>query len=183
MTKINLTAQHWDGVFNETLNWYNFDIDVDDILEIKPKEILIESCDFFSRLNYQTDPLRALGSHVLTRNGNIIVIQSPDEIKKLIKEPDNKEYIVDHSNIDDYISKKASNYINNEYILSVRANQKAMMELENEIAKKCLKILGIIFVICVVCFPMTTYEFIKDVFMGIGKGFEELARFFMRSYI
>lgn len=183
MSTINLTAQHWDGMFNETLNWYNCEIDVDDILEIKPKEILIESCDFFSRLSYETDPLRALGSHVLTRNGDIIVIQSPDEIENLIKEPDNKEYIVNHNNIDDYISKKASNYINNEYILSVRNNKKAMLKLENQIAKICLKLLGIIFVICIICFPMATYEFIKDVFIGIGAGFEELARFFMRGYI
>ena len=31
MTTINLTAQHWDGMFNKTLNWYNCEIDVDDL--------------------------------------------------------------------------------------------------------------------------------------------------------
>ena len=116
MTTIKLICQHWDGAFNETLNWYNCDIDVDDILEIKPKEILIESCDFFSRLNYETDPLLTLGSNVLTKKGSIVTIQSPDEIEKLIKEPDNKDYILDQNNFDDYVYKKASNYINNEYI-------------------------------------------------------------------
>lgn len=183
MTTIKLTAQYWDGMFDETLNWYKCDIDVGDILEIQPKEILIESCNFFSRLNYETDPLRALGSKVLTKKGSIVVIQSPDEIEKLIKEPNNKEYIVDQDNIDDYISKKARNYIKNEYILSVRDNKKAMLKQRNEIAKTCLKILGVIFVVCFVCFPVTTYEFLKDVFIGIGAGFKDLAHFFLRDLL
>ena len=84
MTTIILIAQYWDNWFDETLNWYEEEIDVNDILAIQPKEIYLESCNFTNRMRYATDPLRGLGSHITTNKGDIITIQSPDEIQQLI---------------------------------------------------------------------------------------------------
>lgn len=43
LTTIKLIAQYWDNWFDETLNWYEQEIDVNDILAIQPKEIYLES--------------------------------------------------------------------------------------------------------------------------------------------
>ena len=67
--------------------------------------------------------------------------------------------------------------------MSVRANKKAISEKHEKIAKTVLKFIGVIFVLCVICFPVTMYEFINDVLIVIKNGFVEAFRFFMRDYV
>ena len=181
MITIKLIAQYWDNWFDETLNWYEQEIDVNDILAIQPKEIYLESCNFTSRMRYETDPLRGLGSHVTTNKGDIITIQSPDEIQQLINNPHDKSNVIDFNNIDAYIFEKANNYIKNKPILSVRAVKKAELERSNKIANNILKIVGIICVVFTIIFPITTYYFVIDFLTVLGKGLQDFIHFWMRD--
>lgn len=181
LTTIKLIAQYWDDWFDETLNWYEEEIDVNDILTIQPKEIYLESCNFTNRIRYGTGPLRGLGSHVTTNKGDIITIQSPDEIQQLINNPHDKSNVIDFNNIDDYISKKANNYIKNKPILFVRAVKKAELERNNKIVNNILKIVGIICVVFAIIFPITTYHFVIDFLTVLGRGLQDFMHFWMRD--
>lgn len=125
MKIITVTQQHWTGMFNETIEWYNRNLHVDDILSVTPKEIYIEDLTLLSHFEHDSKFLKALGSEIETKQGTIVTLQSPEEIDQAIKESpyDFKEKMQrenGYNNLSKYINKKARSYPANKQILIER---------------------------------------------------------------
>ena len=84
MKVIMITEQRWTGMFNEEIEWYNCNLHVDEILSVTPKEIYVEDLTLLSHFEHDSKFLKALGSEIETKQGNIVTLQSPDEIDELI---------------------------------------------------------------------------------------------------
>ena len=107
MKMITVIQRYWTGMFNEEINWRYREIDVEDILSIEPKEIHIEDLTLLSHFKHNSKFLKALGSTVVTRKGEVTTLQSPDEIHQLIEQKNNDLKTFNYDDLDEYLDLKA----------------------------------------------------------------------------
>lgn len=166
MKVILITQQHWTGLFNEEIKWKNYNLHVDDILSVTPKEIYVEDLTLLSHFEHDSKFLKALGSNIETKQGNIVTLQSPEEIDQAIKESpyDVKKKLQRenaYNNLSEYINKKARSYPENNHILIERDKQTKTIEKQNKMIKYFWLFMLLTFIVFSITYPQKSYELIN----------------------
>lgn len=188
MKIIMVTEQSWTGMFNEEIEWYNRNLHVDEILSIKPKEIYVEDLTLLSHFEHNSKFLKALGSEIETKQGNIITLQSPDEIDEQIrqspyelKQQMQRENI--YNNLNEYITRKARSYPPNTPILIERDKETKTIEKKNKIIKYICLFILVTFIIFSIIYPHKSYELVNYGLANVSKFFTDIVRVFFGGYI
>ena len=180
MEMITVIQQCWTGMFSESIYWQNRDIDVDDILSIEPKEIYIEDLTLASHFAHDSKFLKALGSTIVTSQGNIVTLQSPNEIQQLLQQENSAS---DISDFDAYLDMKARSYPENDWILSERDKQSKVIEKQNKIIKLFCLFLLATFLIFSLIYPQRSYELTTAWLNNLGNAFTNLSRAIFNHYL
>lgn len=157
MKMITVIQRYWTGMFNEEINWQYCNINVEDILSIEPKEIHIEDLTLLGHFKHNSKFLKALGSTVVTRKGEVTTLQSPDEMHQLIEQMDANSKILDYSDLDEYLDIKARSYQLNNHILAERDRQARSIEKQNKMIKWFCLCMLTIFLTFSLIYPHQTY--------------------------
>lgn len=188
MKVILITQQYWTGLFNEEIKWENYNLHVDDILSVTPKEIYIEDLTLLSHFEHDSKFLKALGSEIETKQGTIVTLQSPEEIDQVIKESpyDFKEKLQRenaYNNLSEYINKKARSYPKNNYILTERNKQAKTIEKKNKVIKCFCLFMLVTFIIFSIIYPQKSYELINYWLNGGTKFIKDLIHLFFGGFL
>lgn len=177
---ITVIQQCWTGMFSESIYWQTRDIDADEILSIEPKEIYIEDLTLASHFAHDSKFLKALGATIVTSRGNIVTLQSPDEIYQLTHQENSSS---DISDFDAYLDMKARSYPENDWILSERDRQTRAIEKTNKIIKSCCLFLLATFLIFSLIYPQKSYELVRDMLSTGSNLMTELTRMIFSNYM
>lgn len=183
MEMITVIQRYWTGMFNEEINWHYCNINVEDILSIEPKEIYIEDLTLLSHFKHNAKFLKALGSTVVTRKGEVTTLQSPDEIHQLIEQKDTNSKTLDYSDLDEYLDMKARSYQLNNYIFAERDRQTRSIEKQNKMIKWFCLFMTVIFISFSLIYPQQSYEFVKDLMIDIANAIDKILKVFISSYL
>lgn len=183
MKVIMITQQCWTGMFNETIKWYNYNLNVDDILSITPKEIYVEDLTLLSHFEHDSKFLKALGSTVQTNNGEITTLQSPDEINQLIQQTNYNSKALSYNELRDYINIKARSYPENNYILTERDQQEEFRKKQNQIIKYICLFLLVTFIVFSIIYPQKSYEVINTSLQCTASFIKDITRVFFGGFM
>lgn len=183
MKMITVIQRYWTGMFNEEINWQYCNINVEDILSIEPKEMHIEDLTLLSHFKHNSKFLKALGSTVMTRKGEVITLQSPDEIHRLIEQMDVDSKTLDYSDLDEYLDMKARSYQLNDYIFAERDRQARSIEKQNRMIRWFCLCMTVIFISFTLIYPQQSYEFVKDLMIDVANAIDKILKVFISSYL
>lgn len=182
MKMITVIQRYWTGMFNEEINWQYCNINVEDILSIEPKEIHIEDLTLLSHFKHNSKFLKALGSTVVTRKGEVTTLQSPDEIHQLIEQKNNDLKTFNYDDLDEYLDLKARSYQLNNHILEERDRQARSIEKQNKMLKWFCLCMLMIFLIFSLIYPYQTYSLVRDELINVANGISKVLEIFS-SYL
>lgn len=183
MKMITVIQRYWTGMFNEEINWQYCNIDVEDILSIEPKEIHIEDLTLLSHFKHNSKFLKALGSKVVTRKGEVITLQSPDEIHQLIEQTDTNSKTLDSIDLDEYLDIKARSYQLNNHIFAERDRQARSIEKQNKMIKWFCLFMTVIFISFSLIYPQQSYEFVEGLMIDVANAIDKILKIFVSSYL
>lgn len=180
---ITVIQRYWTGMFNEEINWRYREIDVEDILSIEPKEIHIEDLTLLSHFKHNSKFLKALGSTVVTRKGEVTTLQSPDEIHQLIEQKNNDLKTFNYDDLDEYLDLKARSYQLNNHILEERDRQARSIEKQNKMMKWFCLCMTVIFISFSLIYPQQSYELVKDLMIDVANAIDKILKIFISVYL
>lgn len=179
MKMITVIQRYWTGMFNEEINWQYCNINVEDILSIEPEEIHIEDLTLLSHFKHNSKFLKALGSTVVTRKGEIITLQSPAEIHQLIEQTDDNSKTLDYSDLDEYLDIKARSYQLNNHIFVERDRHARSIEKQNKMINWFCLCMTVIFISFSLIYPQQSYELVKDLMIDVANAIDKILKIFI----